>query len=145
MRILLHQDAVVERARLALVRIDAQINRPRMILGQKAPLGSGRETGAATTTQAGVFHDLRHIIGRHRERFAQRFVAAIGAIAGQRRAIRLIDATQKYRFKLRHVSNRRSRICKNSDASSYGRILANSATSHFFPINSSADSSVIFI
>ena len=37
-RILLHQDAVVERARLALVGVDAQVNRPRMILRQEGPL-----------------------------------------------------------------------------------------------------------
>ena len=101
-RILLHEDAIVERARLALVGIDAQINRPRMILRQKAPLHPGRETGPAAAAQAGILHQLRHVIRRHRERLAQRLVPAVGPVAGQRRAVGLIDASQKYGFKLGH-------------------------------------------
>ena len=102
MRILLHQDAIVERARLALIRVDAQIDRPRMVLRQKAPLHSRRKTSPAAAAQARVLHQIRHIVRLHRQRFLQRFVAAVGAIAGQRRAIRLVDASQKYRFKLGH-------------------------------------------
>ena len=37
-RILLHQNAIVERAGLALVRINGQVNRPLMVLRQEAPL-----------------------------------------------------------------------------------------------------------
>ena len=43
-RVLLHQDAVVERARLALVGVDAQVDRARMVLGQEGPLDAARES-----------------------------------------------------------------------------------------------------
>ena len=102
MRILLHQDAIVERARLALIGVDAQINRPRMVLRQKAPLHPRRETSPATPAQPRVLHEIRHIIRLHRQRLFKRLVSTVSLIAGQRRAIRLIDASQKYRFKLGH-------------------------------------------
>ncbi len=44
MRILFHHDPVVKRARFALVRIEAEVDRPWMILGQERPFQTGRET-----------------------------------------------------------------------------------------------------
>ena len=59
MRIVFHQDAIVERARLAFVGVDAHVNRAGMILGQERPLQPGRETGAAAAAQAAGFDDAR--------------------------------------------------------------------------------------
>ena len=50
-RILFHQDAVVERARLALVGVDAQVDRAGMVLGQEGPLEPGRKAGPAAAAQ----------------------------------------------------------------------------------------------
>ena len=44
MRIVFHQDAVIERARLALVGVDAHVDRAGMVLGQEGPLQPGRES-----------------------------------------------------------------------------------------------------
>ena len=43
-RIEFHQDAVVERARLALVGVDAEVDRAGMILGQERPFQSRWES-----------------------------------------------------------------------------------------------------
>ena len=61
MRILLHQDAIVERARLALVGVDAHVDRAGMVLRQERPLQAAREAGAAAAAQAGVLDELRDV------------------------------------------------------------------------------------
>src|SRR5262249_61142382 len=51
MRVLLHQDAVVKDARLALLRVDTEIDRPRVVFGKEGPLESARKAGATTAAQ----------------------------------------------------------------------------------------------
>ena len=50
-RIFLHQDAVVERARLALVGIDAHVDRAGMVLRQEGPLQARGKPRAAAAAQ----------------------------------------------------------------------------------------------
>ncbi len=100
MRVLLHQDAVVVRARLGLIGVDAEVDRPGVVLGQEGPLeparGSRRRRGRAgpesltcATTSSGFF-SLQHALeGR---------VAAVGAVALQPVAVRLVDAGQQDGF-----------------------------------------------
>src|SRR5262249_11864659 len=57
MRIFLHEDAVVEGARLALVGVDAQVDGPGMVLRQEGPFDAGRKARAAATAQTGILHD----------------------------------------------------------------------------------------
>src|SRR5205823_12542621 len=64
-RVLFHEDAVIERARLALVGIDAKINRPRVVLGQECPLEPAWKTGTAAAAQAGSLDGVRDLSRRH--------------------------------------------------------------------------------
>src|SRR5262249_37239280 len=105
MRILLHEDSVVERARLALVRVDAKIDRTGMVLRQEGPLQAGREPCPAAPAKTGILHSVRDDIPLPAERFFECLVAAIRAIARQRGAIRLMNASQQDWFKLRHREN----------------------------------------
>ena len=57
-RIVLHQDAVVERARLALVGVDAHVDRAGMVLGQKRPLQPGGKAGPAAAAQVAALDHL---------------------------------------------------------------------------------------
>src|SRR5437867_9926106 len=58
MRVLLHQDAVVVRARLRLIGVDREVDRAWTVLGNESPLQTAKETRAAAPAQAGVL-DLR--------------------------------------------------------------------------------------
>src|SRR5262245_4233087 len=53
MRVLLHEDAVVEGARLALVGVDAQVDRSVVVLGQEGPFDATREARPAAAAQTG--------------------------------------------------------------------------------------------
>src|ERR1041385_8523902 len=52
-RILFHEDAIVESARFALVGIDAEVNGAGMVLGQEGPLEAAGKASAAAAAQAG--------------------------------------------------------------------------------------------
>ena len=109
MRILFHEDAVVEGAGFALVGVDAQVDGAGMVLGQEGPLEAGREAGAAAAAQAGVLDGLRDLGRRHFEDgLLQGLVAAVGAVGVQRRAGLLQDAAQKDGFKIGHRMSPRS-------------------------------------
>ncbi len=54
MGILFDQDAIIERAWLAFVAIDAQVDRPLDIFGQKGPLGAGGENLRPASAQAAL-------------------------------------------------------------------------------------------
>ena len=60
-RIVFHQDAIVERARLALVGVDAHVDRAGMVLGQEGPLQPGGKTGAAAAAQAAGLDHFDHL------------------------------------------------------------------------------------
>src|SRR5262249_44953491 len=83
-RVVLDDDPVLERARLALVRVDRQVDRLLRLLRQEAPLHAGREAGAAAPAEVGGLHHLDQLFGLVlRERFADRLVAAMLAIGVQ--------------------------------------------------------------
>ena len=52
---------ILERARLALVRIADDVFVALEILGHEAPFETGRETGTATPTQRGFFDLINHL------------------------------------------------------------------------------------
>ena len=75
-RVLLHQQAVLERARLGLVRVAAEVLVHRA-LGQEAGLLAHREAGAAASAQPGVLQLVQQLVLLHLgQRLAQRAVAA---------------------------------------------------------------------
>ena len=76
--------AVLERAGLALVRIDRHQARTRLS-AHKAPLLPGREPGAAQATQPGIAQDLDDLIRRALpvEAVAEQSVAALFAVGSQ--------------------------------------------------------------
>jgi len=92
MRIVLHQDAVVERPRLALVGVDAEIDWPRMVFGQEGPFDAGRKARAPAAAQARVLHEFRDFVGAQAQRFPGRLVSAIGLISRQELAALFADA-----------------------------------------------------
>ena len=58
MRILLHKDPIIERARLTLICIQTKVNRTWMILWQKCPFQARRKACATATTQATLLDDF---------------------------------------------------------------------------------------
>jgi len=103
MGVFFHQDAVVERARLALVGIDAEIDGSRMVLGQKGPLDPGGKTGPAAAPQPAGFDQLDHFLGTHLlEHAAQGLVTAALFVHAPGPAFRNAHVGQQHGFKLGH-------------------------------------------
>ena len=102
MRILLHQDPIIESSRFAFIGVDTQINRAWMILGQEGPFQTAREPRATSTTQAGIFDDVNHVDGSHAQDLFDPRVATVGHVCLQRRTVRLVDSSKKYWFELCH-------------------------------------------
>ena len=102
MRIVLHQDAVVERARLALVGVHAEVDGARMVLGQEGPFDAGRKAGAAAAAEPRILDDLRDVVRGHSQGFSERLISAVGAVASQGLAALFADAPQQDGFKSRH-------------------------------------------
>ena len=99
MRIEFHLHAVDEGARLALVGVDAQINRAGMVLGQERPLQSGGEAGPAAAAQPAGLHQFDDLLRAHsRSTLRQRVVSAARLVDGQRVAVRLVDVRQQDGF-----------------------------------------------
>ena len=65
MRIVLHQDAIVERARLALVGVDAHVDRAGMVLGQEGPFQPGGKAGPAAAAELAGLDHFDDSAGRH--------------------------------------------------------------------------------
>ena len=61
--LLLHEDAILERAGLGLVGVADEVVRPRGLRGDRAPLRGGRERGAAAAEQAGFLDRGDHALG----------------------------------------------------------------------------------
>src|SRR5687768_1144120 len=72
MRVFLHQDAVVERSRLALVGVQAKVDRPRMIRRQERPLEPRRKASPAASAQATRFIFYGHSLRRDLHSFPTR-------------------------------------------------------------------------
>ena len=85
-RVALHDEAVLERARLALVCVDAQVDGLVGVLGQEAPLDARGEARAAAAAQVGRFDLFLDLFGGQAltQRLAERAVAAVALVAGQR-------------------------------------------------------------
>ena len=83
MRILFHQDSIVEGSRFAFIGVDAQINRTWMILGQEGPFQAARKTRAAAPTQASVFDDVNDIDRSHAQDLFDPRVATVGHVCLQ--------------------------------------------------------------
>ena len=80
-----HDLAVLEGARLRLVRVDDEVGRLAGALREEARLAAGREEGAAAAAEARVedlLDDLRRL---HRARLRERLEAAGGAVVGELR------------------------------------------------------------
>ena len=96
MGIVFHQDAVVECARLALVGIDAEVNRPGVVFGQERPLEASGKPGAAPAAEARRFdhlHDVDRLL--FPEDLLEGRVATAGAVAGQGVAVGNADGFQQ--------------------------------------------------
>ena len=77
-----HDLAILERTRLALIGIGAQVVRTLGLGGHEAPLDAGRETGPSASPQPRFLHDLGDLLGFHRQRLAESLVAATLEPAG---------------------------------------------------------------
>ena len=100
----LHQEAVVEGRRLALVGVDAH-ERFFPILGKKRPLQAAREAGAAAAAELGILDQVDDRVGRHGgEGLAGRLVAAARFINLQRMAVGDVPVAAQDGFKCGHVS-----------------------------------------
>src|SRR5262245_7275094 len=83
-RVVLDDDPVLERARLALVRVDRQVDRLLRLLRQEAPLHAGREArAAAPTDRKSTRLNSSHLGISYRERLADGLVAAVLAVGVQ--------------------------------------------------------------
>ena len=103
MRVVFHQDSIVERARFAFIGIDAQVDRAGVVFGQERPLQSGRKPRAATASQARGLHQLHHI-GRlfFGKQSLEWCITASGQIAGQRVAVGHANGFEENRLEVFH-------------------------------------------
>jgi hypothetical protein len=76
MRIFLHQNAIIESARLAFIGIHAEIDRAGMSLRYESPLNAGREASTSPATQTGILDKLHHLFWRHFKRVSQSLITA---------------------------------------------------------------------
>ena len=91
---LLHQLAVLEGAGLGLVGVADEVL-VRVALRQEGDLAARREAGAAAAAQARRFELGEDRLGRHRERLAQRLVAAAALVDLERREPGLVDVREQ--------------------------------------------------
>src|SRR5690606_27267750 len=110
MRVALEQHVVLERPRLALVGVDAQVLRLRVVLRHEAPLQARREAGAAPAAQAGALHLVGDRLGRHLERLAQGLVAAVLDVEVEGVAEGLVHVRCENRFEHAYISRLKRRL-----------------------------------
>ena len=92
MRILMDDVAVLESARLGLVRVADEIHRLFLVGLDEPPLHAARESRAAASAQSGLLHLVNNVRALHRERLLELLVAAIADVAlDVRRVARDID------------------------------------------------------
>src|SRR5690606_30108844 len=85
--------AVLERARLRLVRVADEVMRLAGILRHERPLHARRESRPAPPAEARLLYGVDHLVGGHTERLAQRGVAAalhVGLEAALRRVAEML-------------------------------------------------------
>ena len=94
-RVLLHHNAVLERARLGLVAVGHHMLGPPGFGGHGAPLDPGREGGSASSRQPRGGHRLQDCLRSHLPGPSQRLVAAVGDVGLQRLGVGCADAAQQ--------------------------------------------------
>ena len=115
MRIFVNNLAILERARLGLVRIANQVNGLAAAAIDQRPLEAARKTRAAPPAQPRSldllaqlllrrhFFAVRQVLGRERKRLLERVVAAVAQIAVQVGCVtRLVDVPKNQSEFLRH-------------------------------------------
>ena len=103
-RIVLHQEPVLEGPRLGLVRVAEEVDRLALrVLGKEAPLDAGREARAAAAADVGLLDLFGDLLGRHAaaEHPAQPRVAAVGEIGVDRLGVGRADAAAEDLFHVR--------------------------------------------
>jgi hypothetical protein len=90
-----HDLAVLERARLGLVRIHDEVRRPCSAAVDQARLASGREPGAAAASQRGRHEVLDESVGVDRQRLRQCLVASDSAVLLEPREVPLVRSGQQ--------------------------------------------------
>ena len=90
-RVALHQQAVLVRARLALVAVDHEVARPA-VLGGQSPLGAGGETRSAPSEDRRRLHFLVDGGGPHAECLAKSRVAVGGEVPRERVGVLVFEA-----------------------------------------------------
>src|SRR5262249_26362393 len=76
-RIPVHDQVILEGARLTLVGVAGDVARLLRLAIDELPFHAGREAGAASPAKARRLHDLDDLIGRLRERLLQPFIAFV--------------------------------------------------------------------
>src|SRR5262245_12440580 len=90
-RVPLHEHVILERARLALVRVARDVLREWRVLQYELPLQSGWEPCPATAAKSRSLDDLDDVLRLSRQRLLQAQVALVLQIEVQREAVRLAD------------------------------------------------------
>ena len=95
-RVLLDDEAILERAGLALVGVDREVDGLRRLLRQEAPFEPCRKPRAAAATQVRRLHDPDQLLGRaRRERLARGLVPAVRHVDVQPPEVRDVPAAQQ--------------------------------------------------
>ena len=98
-RVTLHDDPVLEGARLALIGVAAQILRLAGTLRHEAPFQPGWKSGSAATPQVGFFDKVDDLVRRVLiKRLRQSLIAAAGPVGGEQMTVRHVHVPQKDRF-----------------------------------------------
>src|SRR6476659_682156 len=91
MGIALHQQMVLERARLAFIRVARDVARLLRLAVDELPLHARGEARAASTAQPRRLHDFDDVLRLHRERLPKRLITLMLQVEIEREAVRLAD------------------------------------------------------
>src|SRR5205823_14481543 len=95
-RVLRDDEAILERAGLALVGVDREVDGLRRLLRQEAPFEPRRKPRAAAATQVRRLHDPDQLLGRaRRERLPRGLVPAVRHVDVQPPEVREVPAAQQ--------------------------------------------------
>src|SRR5690606_32859693 len=109
-RVPLHEDVVLEGARLALVGVAADVLRLQRVLLHELPLHAGGEARPAAATQARLLDFLDDVVRLHAERLLQRLITVLPLeIEVERVAVALAHERGQVQFHLAPLSRPRAR------------------------------------
>src|SRR5438552_2254937 len=95
-RIALHQDAILERPRLALVCVAQEVCWFDCVARDETPLHSGRESGASPAAQSTRLHLFDDSVLVHRQRLFESLIPAALAILIDARLTWFVYVCKKY-------------------------------------------------